>query len=103
MVGGKTLSACGTDGGRDKDEVEGRRALAGMANGGVVDRANGGEYDSGTSACCVVAVGEVPGPGLNEDTGRETTLVLELGRRDMPAGFRLACSSSKGRSALAPP
>ena len=79
-------------------EVEDRRAVGGIANGGVVPRANGGEYDSGTRACCcVVAFGDVPGPGLNEETGLETILVLELGLRVINAGFRLACSSSARR------
>lgn len=94
-MGGNAFSDCGIDGVRDM-EVDDRRTLGGMANGGVVPKANGGEYDKGTKACWVMAVGEVPGPelGLNEETGLETMLVLELGRRVINAGFRLACSSS---------
>jgi hypothetical protein len=94
LEGGKAF-ICGIDGARD-NEVEALRAAGGMAKGGVEDRANGGEYDKATKAWLVVAVGDVPVPeaGLNDDTGRVTTEVLELGRRARPAGTREACSSS---------
>jgi hypothetical protein len=62
----------------------------------VEARAKGGEYDKGTRAWLVVAVGDVPATdaGLNEETGRVTIEVLVLGRRARPAGIREACSRS---------
>ena len=84
---------------------DGWRIDAGMANGGVVDSANGGEYDNGTTAFCGVG-GNVDAAtgvaaGLKADTGRETTLVLELGLRDEILGFFDAWSSSTLQSARA--
>jgi hypothetical protein len=48
-----------------------------MAKGGVVDMPNGGEYESGlTRSVCACCKG-----GLKAETGLDTTLVRELGRR----------------------
>lgn len=71
----------------------------------MVDRPKGGEYDIGTIAFCI-ACGEVEaegedvgGAGLNDETGRVTTLVLELGRRvnAVENGFFEAWSTSAGQ------
>jgi hypothetical protein len=50
-IGGKTFIACGMEGGRVIDVFEFWRTVGGIANGGVVDKPNGGEYDIGTKAC----------------------------------------------------
>ena len=57
-----------------------RDERGGMAKGGVVDMANGGEYDAGTVSGFSVA-GLVAVAGRKDETGRLTTLMRELGRR----------------------
>ena len=104
-AGGKTLRFWGIDGWRlswFRAVEECWRDTAGMANGGVVDKPNGGEYDMGTTTffvgCgAVVADGDVAAEaGLNDETGRVTTLGRELGRRvnAVECGFLEAWSTS---------
>lgn len=77
VVGGKTFRDCGMVGGRLRRGVDILLAVGGIANGGVVASAKGGEYDKGTIAVCC-GVGALVA-GLKADTGLETTLVRELG------------------------
>ena len=89
--GGKVLRDCGIEGGRLICEVEDLRKLGGIANGGVVDSPNGGEYDIGMTADFSGVDALV---GLKADTGRVTTLTRVLGFRKSVVGLLDASSNS---------